>query len=51
MRRGRSSRARVSLYLIMTLAGWDTGATAPLLPFLQRYYNVSVPSRASDTIG
>lgn len=25
----------------MTLAGWDTGSSAPLLPFLQEYYNVS----------
>ena len=36
-----STDFRVSLYVIMTLAGWDTGASAPLLPFLQRYYNVS----------
>ena len=31
-----------ALYLIMTLAGWETGSSAPLLPFLQEYYNVSV---------
>jgi len=34
--------------MIMTLAGWDTGSSAPLLPFLQAYYKVRRAETRAD---
>ena len=32
---------RMSLFLVMFLAGWNDASQGPLLPSLQEYYNVN----------
>lgn len=37
----KAADIRMSLFLVMFLAGWNDASQGPLLPSLQEYYNVN----------